>query len=309
MIGAIDPSSAQFLANLDMISQRQQNAQNQVSSGLKITKPSDSPGQVTQLLDAQSSVNRVTQIGTNLSSIKSEVDTAEGALENAANILDQANQLGAEGASSTQTADARANLATQVQTLQQQLVGVSTTSFGGRYLFSGDQDQAAPYTLDLTQPTGVASSIDWSVTSATRQVLDPSGTTFAISKTAREIFDQTNGDGTPAAGNAFAALNNLRAALQNDDSAGINSALSDLQQASSHLNDELAFYGSAQNQVSDAVDAVNKDQVTDQTVLSNIEDADLPTAILEMTQAQTAQQAALTAQGQMPRTSLFNFLG
>lgn len=309
MIPAIDPSNSRFLADLAMISQRQQRAQNQISSGLKITKPSDSPGQVTQLLNAQAEVDRVTQIGTNLSSIKSEVDTAEGALENAANILDQASQLGAEGASSTQTADARANLATQVETLQQQLVGVSATSFGGRYLFSGDQDQAAPYTLDLTQPNGVASNIDWSVTGATRQVLHPSGTTFAISKTAREIFDQTNADGTPAAGNAFAALNNLRTALQNNDSNGINSAVADLQQTSSHLNDELAFYGNAQDQVSAAVDAVNNAEVTDKTALSNIEDADLPTAILEMTQAQTAQQAALTARGQMPRTSLFDYLG
>jgi flagellin-like hook-associated protein FlgL len=46
-----------------------------------------------------------------------------------------------------------------------------------------------------------------------------------------------------------------------------------------------------------------------QTQIGNLQDADLTSAMLELTQAQTQQQAALTARAQMPRTTLFNFLG
>jgi len=37
--------------------------------------------------------------------------------------------------------------------------------------------------------------------------------------------------------------------------------------------------------------------------------ADLPQAILEMNQAQIQEQAALQSRAQLPRTTLFNYLG
>jgi flagellar hook-associated protein 3 FlgL len=325
MIGAVNPSIAQFLANLDSITQRSNRAQNEVSSGLKLTEPSDSPGDVNAALEAQADLDQTTQIVTNLGQVTSQTNTAESALENAVSVVQQVTQLGAEGATGTQTSETRSNLASQVQTLQQQLVGIANTSFEGRYVFSGDQDGTQPYTVDPGSPTGVASNIEWSSTQATQQAIGLNGETFPIAQTAGEIFDSSDANGNPTAANVFAAVNALQLALQNNPSvqpgdpqyqsqsdaqqAAINAAMASLQTASDHLNQGLAFYGNVQDRVAAATNDANNRQTYEQTALSNAEDADLPSAISEMTEDQIDEQATLAAQAQLPKSSLFNYLG
>jgi flagellin-like hook-associated protein FlgL len=46
-----------------------------------------------------------------------------------------------------------------------------------------------------------------------------------------------------------------------------------------------------------------------QTQISGLQDADETQSILQLTQAQTEQQAALQSFQQIPRTTLFDFLG
>jgi flagellin-like hook-associated protein FlgL len=46
-----------------------------------------------------------------------------------------------------------------------------------------------------------------------------------------------------------------------------------------------------------------------QTEISNIQDADITSAATELTEGNTQLQAAMEMQGQMPHTSLFNYLG
>jgi flagellin-like hook-associated protein FlgL len=46
-----------------------------------------------------------------------------------------------------------------------------------------------------------------------------------------------------------------------------------------------------------------------QTEISNIQDADVTSAATEMTEANTQLQAAMQMQGQMPHSSLFQYLG
>jgi flagellar hook-associated protein 3 FlgL len=145
--------------------------------------------------------------------------------------------------------------------------------------------------------------------SATRQVEDPAGGSFAVSKTAQEIFGDTNSDGTPATDNVFAALNSLRVALLNNDQTGITNAITSLQAASTHLDNMQAFYGTVENRIQDATSFATKYSTQLQTEISDKEDADVPSAALELTQSNTQLQAAFQMEGKMPTDSLFNYLG
>ncbi len=42
--------------------------------------------------------------------------------------------------------------------------------------------------------------------------------------------------------------------------------------------------------------------------ISGLQDADITSSILDLTQMQTQQQAALTSRAQLPKTTLFDFL-
>jgi flagellar hook-associated protein 3 FlgL len=300
MISTLNPGNAQFLAQLNAIQERMTRAQNQISSGKKINNPSDAPDQISELLAARASLSSTQQVNQNLVRVKTEVDSAESALEQASTAIQQAQVLGTQGANGTQTPDTRSTLADQVGSIINQIVGISRTEVEGRYIFSGDSDQTPPYTVDLTQSNPISG---YQGTPATRQVQHPNGTTFGASLTAQQIFD------APAASdNVFSSLVALRSALQNNDQTGISSALNTLGTAKTYFERQLAFYGNAQTNVANATSYGQSAELDLNTQISNIQDADLSQAILELTQSQTAQKAALQAKAAMPITTLFDYL-
>ncbi|HLH01005.1 MAG TPA: flagellin [Bryobacteraceae bacterium] len=84
--------------------------------------------------------------------------------------------------------------------------------------------------------------------------------------------------------------------------------MADVQSAGVYLNQELAFYGTAQNRVNSSLSFSQNCQTQLQSELSGIQDADEAQAITQITQAQTQLQAGLVSRAQLPRTSLFDFL-
>ncbi len=301
MISNLDPATDRFLKDLSRISDRLNRAQQQVASGKRLQVPSDEPDQVTSLLERRAQLRQILQVQKNLSENKTAVDAAEQGLESAAKLMDRIQTIAAQGNSGTQTADTRASMAVEVEGLLSELVGISQTSVDGRYVFSGDADQTTPYSIDLTQTNPIST---YGGAQATLQALRPGGTTFGISRTAEEIFDNPDPDK-----NVFQAVNNLRLALKANDQTAVGQALAQLSTGSTHLNTQLSFYGNVQNQVATATDDASKSNVRLRTELSSIEDTDLTQAIVEMNQAQLQQQAALQTFGKIPRSSLFDYLG
>ena len=306
MISSLDPSAQRFLLDLGRIQTAIADAGQQISSGLKVSTPSDAPDQISEILQLFSGLDRSTQIRANLSRVQAETSTASETLATASQIVDRVRVLASQGAGTNQTAQTRNSLGTEVQGLLEQLISASGSIVDGRYVFSGDQDQALAYDINLANPNGVDRLL---TAPATRLIQHPSGTTFIAAKTAQEIFDNRNPDDTLAADNVFAAVNGARAALAANDQAGIDSALEALRVAGDHLNDELSFYGTVQEKTDAAVDFASKLEVQLKTELSNLRDADVVEATLELQQAQNHESAAFASRAKMPQTSLFDYLG
>ncbi|MCU1274329.1 MAG: flagellar hook-associated protein 3 [Bryobacterales bacterium] len=306
MIPSVNPSAQLFLADLSRVQSQIDTAQRQISSGLKISQPSDAPNELEGLMRVQADLARNQQVSNNLAEVKSEVDTSEQALQTATKLMDRVSTLAAQAVNSTQTASSRQSIAQEVTGILQQLVGLSQTSVQGRYVFSGDQSQLSSYSLNLSAPNGVDRLL---TTAATRQVVDATGISFTIARTALDIFDHRNPDDSTAADNVFAAVNSLRVSLQNNDQAGISNAQNSLHAANDSLNTHLSFYGSVQNRIQDSQDYSSRYQLQLQTDLSHIQDADITQAALALSQGNTQLNTALAAEAKMPRTSLFDFLG
>ncbi|MGC8791970.1 MAG: hypothetical protein ACP5U2_01095 [Bryobacteraceae bacterium] len=314
MIRAVDIRGERFLADLERIQQRVDAMQRQISSGLRVSSPSDAPDHVVEILSVRARLDLNRQIQTNLSRAKAEVETADQALQQAVKVVERALQLGVQGANATQTAATRKMLGTEVRGLLEQMVALADTQAEGRYLFSGDRDQIAPYSLDLESPNGVS---QYAGAPATREVLHPAGTRFLIARSGDEIFDHPDAS-------VFAALNALRAALENGPTVaegepgyqeqfaaqteGIEQALGDLRKAHAHLNVQLGFYGAVENKIADAATFADRAEVREQNLLSVLRDADIVTAALSLSQALNHQQAALAAGTRLRSGSLFDYL-
>ena len=301
MIRGPDAQTGKFLSDMTRLNRRLEKAQFEITSGRRINFVSDSPNDVPRLLEMRSELNATGQVRTNLGRVRSEVDTAEQALQHAVSLMDRALTLGTQGASDVASADQRLTLSGEIGATLQQLASASAASSEGRFLFAGDSDQFVPYTVDiaLDSPMSLYNGSD-----SSRQVMHPSGTLFAVAKTGVEIFDNAD-----PAKNVFQALNTLRLALRDNDSAAVRDGLAATRSAATHLNNMLAYYGTVQNQVAEATDFAHKQELRLKTQIGSVENADLTAAILELNQTKFQQETALSAQSRMGRISLFDYLG
>ena len=306
MIKGFGTISENFLANLGTLQQQMALTQEQLSSGKRINRPSDNPGALPDVLQLESDLSRVNQVSQNLSNVTGAVNTAESALQSATTLLNQVTTLGEQGANSTTTAAQRSALAQQVQQSLAQMVSISQTTFDGQYVFGGDNPTQAPYQLDLSNPNGVDQLNN---SPSTILIQDATGATFAVSQTAQYIFDDRNPDKSLAADNMFAAVNNLRIALANNDQAGITNALSSLQLAQNHLSASLEFYGGVQSQLTNATSVAQQIQLQYQTSLSQETATNIASAAVDLSQEQASLQAAIQAQGAVPKNTLFDLIG
>lgn len=306
MITGLTGAQQEFLASLNTLQSNMSQADEQLSSGLKVNAASDAPGSVQDIFESRASLGQANQSVQDLTTIQGQVQAADSALQTAIQIMNQAASLGSEGASSSVSSTTQQQLATQVQALQQQLVSVAATDVGGVYVFSGDQSGSPPYQLDSSSATGVSQVA--TPQQSTMQIAGPNGVTFQVSMTAQDLFDQQDSSGNPTANNAFAALNGLVQALQSGDTSTITSALSAVQNAANYVDSQTGFYGAAENNITSALDLAQKFQTDDQTELSGLEDADATTLAVQVTQDSTDLDAALSAEAHMPTTSLFDYL-
>jgi len=301
MLSILKPTTEQFLNDLNRISTDMQTAQQQMSTGLKVNTVSDAPDVISPLLQAQANLSSAQQISSNLGLVTTEVNTGEQSVSSAVSLFDQVQTLAAEGASSTATPASRASIAQQLQSLEQQMVGLANTQVNNRYIFAGDTDQTKPYTYDATQADPVSA---YQGAASTRTIQGPNGTSFSVALTAQQIFDSTD----PTT-NAFTAINNMVTALNGGDQTAINTANAALPAVSTYMNTQLAFYGNAQGQLTAATTSTTNLVTQLQTQISGMQDADETKSILQLTQAQTQQQAALESFQAIPRHSLFDYLG
>ncbi len=301
MIRSLDAATNRFLDNLRGLNSRLERAQQQVASGRRVSTPSDAPDSIVSLVSAKADLSRLAQIQANLSRFRTEVDGAEGVLQQAVKLFDRVRTLGMTGASSIQTAVTRQGIADELQSLLERMVGIANSQVDGRFVFAGDSDQTPPYALDWS------GSPPWSAyqgSAATRTAIHPTGVTFRVSLDAQWIFE--NPDPTV---NVFSSIENLRQALLSGDEDAMRTALAPLAEVAAHLNAALMFYGNVQTQIAEALETASAMSLRLRTQMSGLEDADLTEAIVELQQVRFTQEAALQVRAASPRRSLFDYLG
>lgn len=302
MIRPLDFASEMLLAQLNTLGTRLERVQREISSGYRVATASDAPDQVADILALRASLAANEQIRTNLQRTRSEVETADGALDRVVQVLDRALALAAAGAG-TQSAESRPTIAQEVRGLEEQLLALSRTMYGDRYLFSGDLDTQPCYRMgdDGTTERLVSPA-------ATRQVQHPCGVAFPVSRTAQEIFDHRDIDDNPTAKNVFAAVSGLRAALEAGDQAAIEAVMGNLRAASAHVNAQMGFYGAVENRIAAALDDAGRMNLRLETALSERRDTDLAASVMELQQVQISQAAAMQMRSMTPTRSLFDYL-
>jgi flagellar hook-associated protein 3 FlgL len=100
-------------------------------------------------VDISSASAQNDQYTRNIQSASTRLQTEEGALASAGNILDRIRTLTLEGVNGTQTDESRQSIATELRQSLNQLAALGNTKDGqGEYIFAGSRTSTQPFTVD-----------------------------------------------------------------------------------------------------------------------------------------------------------------
>ena len=159
-IGSATTGTGWFLNGLANLQQELTQTERALSSGYQINDASDSPSQTPALIQLGSTLAAVQAYQENLGSIQTEATAADQAIGSSISLLQNAETLAAQGANTSSTAATNQILATQIQSIQQQLVSAANTTVAGRAIFGGSQDQSPPYQYDPASAVAGSLSVD-----------------------------------------------------------------------------------------------------------------------------------------------------
>ena len=136
------------------------NIRNQVSSGIKIASASDDPGRAGTITELQATEDRLTRHKERITVAESVLGVQSTVLDQVQDIILRAREIGEQAANGTVPYEVRNALSEEVFQLREQMIGVVNTRFKGSYLYSGTDDDDAPYGVAATGYTnpGVASN-------------------------------------------------------------------------------------------------------------------------------------------------------
>ncbi len=176
--------SRQSLANLENTRARKQRATEEISTGLRVRRPSDGPLEASGIVRTQSALAGLAQFRTSLQSVADQLRTADTVLGHAADLLTRANNLASQAANFNQTPETRAGIATEINGIIQNLLAVANTEFSGKFLFAGLSEDTRPFLLDTANADGVVYRGD----AGHRSVSLPGGTETPSSLDGQSIF-------------------------------------------------------------------------------------------------------------------------
>ena len=133
------------LANIERNLDRVQELQSQITSGSRITRPSDDPVGAARALSIQEGVTQTGQYLTNIDQATSWLNATDSALGSVTDLLHRARELAvqaANGALSPRDLDA---IKAEVGQLQQDALDLSHAKYGSYYLFSGTRSDQPGY--------------------------------------------------------------------------------------------------------------------------------------------------------------------
>jgi flagellar hook-associated protein 3 FlgL len=284
------------LFDLNIALDRYTSAQNQVSSGKRLTKPSDDPAGMSYSLSLHSVLDTIDQYRSNIGDARAFLSTSDNALSSATDVI-RSVRTAVVQASSTQMDDqARIALATQVDGAIQQLAQVANTTYGQRYVFGGQR---------TTQPPFVASGDTFAYRGGS--IATDDGALTVDIGAGQSITINVTGDRVFA--NAFSTLAKIRddilggqtTELSQTDLAQIDAVRSAILTARSEL-------GTKADSLAQTDARLEQSSLQLKDTISKIEDADIPSAVIELQTAQLAYQAALSAASKSLSMNLLDFL-
>jgi flagellar hook-associated protein 3 FlgL len=271
--------------------------QRQVSTGMRVTQPSDDASATATVIGekaAAASFEQYTQAG---DSAQSRLTVADTILSDIIDKLSAARTTILSVQGSETNAAQRQTGAQELGSLRDAILADLNTTFRGTYMFGGAAGTVRPYAKDVN---GVVQAYAGS----TREV----AVDFDRGRQVTIAFDGSAIAQGTAPADLFASFENAITAALAGDADALGVASNELQSAFDRTTQAQSTVGTNLRAISDHQAQLEDAGRASKARVSSLEEANMVEAISGLQQAQTAYQAALGAAARTARLSLFDYL-
>ncbi len=276
---------------------RMRESQDQIATGVKFNRSSQAPGDAATYLRNQRSLDRLGQLGRNSSNARLWLDTTDTALRDGVASMTRARTLGVQGATDTNSPEARSAIASNLRSIADEMLSLANTEVNGRPIFAGTADTTIAYDA-AGNYLGDTGAVLRAVTQTDK---------FSVAASGPAAFGVPNG-ADPYNGSVFQAINQLADMVEAGDVDEIRAGIEAIDTAMVRMQSQTGRIGGLAARL-DEIDSRNlENQVTTQTQISDVRDVDMAEAILRLKSAETSYEATLSAAGRSLSRSLLDFL-
>ena len=268
-----------------------QTASEKVSSTKALNRPSDNPTDVRSAIQLRDALSELNQFQRNIDAATSKADAMDGALAAAGDLIQRANELAIAGGDGSLSDTDRQAMVQEVSQLIESMAQDAGAKVGDAYVFSGFQVNKAPYVVTAPGTVGTYQG-DHGV---------------AVARIGPGATVQTSVPGDSAFQAAFDALSQLKADLESGEAVQPGT-ITKIQAALDSNLTARAQVGARANRLEQAKTSQGSLVTSNQGLLSQLEDADMASAITELTRRQTTYQATLAVTAKVMQTSLIDYL-
>ena len=288
--------STSMMSNLQTNYKRMDKYQEQLMTQRQLNRPSDDPVGVASALHYRSEISSTTQFTENVEDANSWMSMNDTVMSETTQIVQKLAELAVQGGTDTVPADARVNIAQEVDQLYQQLVSLGNSQFKGKYIFNGERVNEQPYPSD---PANQAYSLDQGEV----EYQIGAGIFVGVNTNGDNIFG-ASGD----ASGLFKVVDDFKNALNSDSTVGIQTAIPALQKSLENIITTQAVVGGKQNRLDFTVSRLGDLNLNYMSLQSKTEDVDMPKVITELKTAESIYQSSLDTMARIIRPSLMDFL-
>jgi flagellar hook-associated protein 3 FlgL len=281
-----------FLFDLENFNENLAKISRQVSSGKKLTQLVDSPKGSADLVSLTEMASKIDMYRSNLDAGSFFLATADSALNEVNNLVTSIYTKGSQAASETISQDARATMAMEVRSLRDQIFSLANSQARGRYIFGGSTVLSPPFVIN-------GDTVVYQGDADVNGIPVNDGLEVAQGVAGSDAFNSV-----------FSAINSLLTALDGNDIPGIAAALGQFSSVFSGLGQVRGQIGANLSLLQNVKMNLESRETSLVEQRSQVEDADMAKAVVQLNQTQTALQAAMSAGGAIiSQRNLFDILG
>ncbi|MEA3402909.1 MAG: flagellin [Armatimonadota bacterium] len=264
----------------------------QLSSGKRLTRPSDDPVAVSAIINARADLAKVVNRQKVLQRAVRLTGPADTALGNMATALRAVRDIALACTQPGLTQAARASQAAIVRSHRNRIFDEANAAAQGEYLFAGKLSRTRPF-------EDAAGGVVYNGDSEGMELWVAPGRPMEVTIPGDRLFNFTDAGGARAVpevdSDLFTLLDGLAEAIEAGDDNAVVGLAEDIDRLHHHVVEQRGVLGARVQRVEDAQRSAAAAEVAAREVLSDTEDVDVAEALMELQHQQVCYQAALAA--------------